>query len=153
MRKRTSSLLLAVVVAAALFCVAYPLYVIRPFRMQGARELALALAFIRYRLFVLGLAAGIAIAVALVSRRVLAAVAVVVVGGCAALAWVNLYEKLFHPIERPEFAAAGEMKLEAREMVIAVAQGGESRAYPIRSMSYHHVLNDALSGVPIVATY
>ena len=28
-----------------------------------------------------------------------------------------------------------------------------ARAYPIRSLSYHHVLNDMLDGVPIVATY
>jgi Protein of unknown function (DUF3179) len=30
---------------------------------------------------------------------------------------------------------------------------GASRAYPIRQMGYHHVVNDTLGGVPIIATY
>jgi hypothetical protein len=37
--------------------------------------------------------------------------------------------------------------------VIAVRIGGEARAYPIRSMSYHHVFNDVLGPDAIVATY
>jgi hypothetical protein len=31
--------------------------------------------------------------------------------------------------------------------------GSAARAYPIRGMSYHHVINDELNHVPIVATY
>ena len=30
---------------------------------------------------------------------------------------------------------------------------GEQRAYPIRTMGYHHIVNDRLGGVAIVATY
>ena len=41
----------------------------------------------------------------------------------------------------------------AAEKVIAVKIGTEARAYPIRSMSYHHIFNDGLAGQPIVATY
>ena len=37
--------------------------------------------------------------------------------------------------------------------MIAVKIGGEARAYPIRSMSYHHVVNDVVGGAAIVATY
>ena len=32
----------------------------------------------------------------------------------------------------------------SNDMVIAVSLGGESRAYPIREMGYHHVVNDRL---------
>jgi len=39
------------------------------------------------------------------------------------------------------------------DMVIAVSQGGEGRAYPIREMGYHHIVNDRLHGLPIVVTY
>ena len=38
-------------------------------------------------------------------------------------------------------------------MVIAVKVNGSARAYPIRSMSYHHIYNDVVLGEPIVATY
>ena len=38
-------------------------------------------------------------------------------------------------------------------MVIAVKISTYARAYPIRSLSYHHLVNDSLDGVPIVATY
>jgi hypothetical protein len=29
----------------------------------------------------------------------------------------------------------------------------EARAYPVRSLSYHHIVNDVIGGVPIAATY
>jgi hypothetical protein len=38
-------------------------------------------------------------------------------------------------------------------MVMAVRLGGESRAYPVRAMAYHHVLNDVVAHEPVVATY
>jgi hypothetical protein len=44
-------------------------------------------------------------------------------------------------------------KLDGKEMVIAVNVGGAARAYPIRIISYHHIANDTVGGVPIVATY
>ena len=38
-------------------------------------------------------------------------------------------------------------------MVIAVTLDRESRAYPIREMGYHHIVNDRLNSLPIVVTY
>jgi hypothetical protein len=38
-------------------------------------------------------------------------------------------------------------------MVLAVRSGAQARAYPIRAMAYHHLVNDTLGGVPLVATY
>jgi hypothetical protein len=38
-------------------------------------------------------------------------------------------------------------------MVLAVKLDGMARAYPIRSMGYHHVINDVVGQEPIVATY
>jgi hypothetical protein len=38
-------------------------------------------------------------------------------------------------------------------MVIAVAVNGVNRAYPIREMAYHHVVNDTVGGEPVAATY
>jgi hypothetical protein len=37
--------------------------------------------------------------------------------------------------------------------VLAVEQGGESAAYPIRQLGYHHIVQDVVGRVPIVVTY
>ena len=37
--------------------------------------------------------------------------------------------------------------------MIAIKIGGAARAYPIRNISYHHVINDVLDKVAIIATY
>ncbi len=71
----------------------------------------------------------------------------------AFFARVNIYEMMFHHLDRPEFAAADKVKLDNDEKVIAVKIGGEARAYPIRSMAYHHVANDVVGQTAIVATY
>ena len=71
----------------------------------------------------------------------------------AFLARVNIYELMFHPVVHASFSDAQAVKLDGAEKVIAVRIGGEARAYPIRVLSYHHVLNDLVGGVAIVATY
>jgi hypothetical protein len=73
--------------------------------------------------------------------------------GFAVLSRVNLYERMFHPVDKPTFSAASRVKLAGAEMVIAVHVAGEARAYPIRSISYHHIVNDVVGGLPVVATY
>lgn len=71
----------------------------------------------------------------------------------AILSRVNVYELMFHPVDSPTFSPAAKAKLDNGEEVIAVYIGGAARSYPVRSMSYHHIVNDVLGGLPIVATY
>jgi len=71
----------------------------------------------------------------------------------AVSAWINPYEHMFHPFGEPHYIAAQQASLDPNDMVIAVTLGGESRAYPIREMGYHHVVNDRLYGLPMVVTY
>lgn len=147
--------------AVSLFCVIYPVYVIRPFRAQGARELMIALFVTRFRpgaTVVSAIAALIAAIAYWRARpnwwpRALAVLGVAFVSVLAALARVNIYELMFHPNEHPSFAAADQVKLDKGEMVIAVRIGGAARAYPIRDISYHHVINDVVDKVAIAATY
>jgi hypothetical protein len=157
----TFTLVLLACLAVSLFCVAYPIYVIWPFRHQGARELAVALVVARFRAVITVISAIAAVA-ALVGywrlrppmwRRVLQAAGAVLVVALAFLARINVYELMFHPDIHPTFTAAQEVKLDGAEKVIVVRIGGAARAYPIRSMSYHHVVNDVVGGVAIVATY
>ena len=58
---RRFALLLLVCLAVSLFSVIYPIYVIRPFRPQGARELAAALVVARFRPWVALISAAAAI--------------------------------------------------------------------------------------------
>jgi hypothetical protein len=162
MRSRIKwTLLLWACFAASLFFLAYPVYVIRPFRHQGAAELKLALEVLRFRplamIVVIALAAFAGIqywrAVRVWWRRALAVMAGLAVVGFAALSRINIYELMFHPVDRPEFAEPAATKLDGTEKVLAVHIADEARAYPIRSISYHHIVNDRLGGVPIAATY
>jgi Protein of unknown function (DUF3179) len=148
--RRTFTLVLLACLAVSLICVAYPIYVIRPFRHQGARELALALVVIRFRPVITVITAMAAI-VSLIGSwraqplkwsRVLPVAGAALVIVLTFLARVNVYELMFHPLIHPSFTAAHEVKLDGAEKVVAVRIGREARAYPIRSMSYHHVVND-----------
>ena len=145
--------------AIAFGAVAYPLYVIRPFRYQGSRELQAALFVARWRPYV-EIAVVIAAVIVLASywrsagRRIGALIATLALFGVAWLSRINVYEQLmFHHYDQPFFSPAAKSELDGAEKVIAVSLGGVARAYPIRSMSYHHVVNDVVGGVPIVATY
>jgi len=158
MSRRASILILLACLAVSSISVIYPMYVIRPFRAQGARELAIALVVMRWRAAATVISA-IAALPALVGfwraepgrwRRALGAVFVCLL---APLARVNIYELMFHPDEQPSFREASAVKLDRDEKVIAVKIGSLARAYPIRNISYHHVINDVLGRVGIVATY
>ena len=150
----------AVSLAISLFAVAYPIYVIRPFRAQGPQELALALAVTRFRPAVTAICAMAALAALVwywrlqkrIVWRILAVAGAACVAVLALVARVNVYELMFHHLGHPEFSSAGEAKLDADEKVIAVKIGGAARAYPIRSMSYHHVVNDFVGGAAIAST-
>ena len=160
-RRRTFIVVLLVCLFASLACLAYPIYVIRPFRAQGTRELMAALLVIRYRTLIT-VACAVAALWAAVQywraqsqwwRRILAALGALVVCALAAAARVNIFEMMFHPVEHPAFGAVSQAKLDKDDKVIAVKIGDSARAYPIRTMGYHHVVNDEVGGTAIVATY
>lgn len=152
---------LGICVLVSFLLLAYPLYVVRPFRQQGPRELLVALWIIRFRTalqIVLVLFAALLTARVWRIRHTLLARLSAIALACLTLAFailarINIYEKMFHPIDNPVFAAAQNSKLDGAEQVIAVNMASASRAYPIRIVSYHHIVNDVLGGVPIVATY
>jgi len=159
--RRGFILVLATCLLASLIAVVYPIYVIRPFRAQGARELTAALVVMRFRSAATLISVAAAIGALVLYwraqprrwRRACATAGAAFVCVLAALARVNIYELMFHPDDRPAFAGASRTKLDKDEKVIAVKIGAAARAYPIRNISYHHVINDVLDKVAIVATY
>lgn len=138
----------------------FPAYVIRPFSHQDPSLLAWAM---RLRQIapvwapVCALAAGL-LAV-MVWRRLrrwqmaLVSVATVLVLGSAILSHLNYFEWMFHHLGTPGFDAVLASKLDGSEMVMGVRIGNDARAYPIREMAYHHLVNDVVGTVPIVVTY
>jgi hypothetical protein len=148
----------AVVSAAVFFLV--PAFIIRPFKYQSPRALALAIELKqRAPLATLFLAAGaLAIAVAIWHgssrvKRFLVIVGLVLAGGSAVMSRLNYFEWMFHPIVSPGFLTASNAQLDAGEMVMAIHFGNDARAYPIVQMAYHHVFNDEVGATPIVVTY
>ena len=161
MSRRWSFLLLACL-AVSLVVVAYPMYVIQPFRAQGARELMVALTVSRVApaLTLISALAALAAAIAYwrgrtpMRSRWLAVAGAVLVCVLAVLARVNVYEQLmFHAVDHPEFAAVKDTKLDADDKLIVVKISGAARAYPVREMGYHHVVNDVVGGTALAATY
>lgn len=153
--------LLAVIVAVA--TVITPYWVMRPFRPQGPGELQVALVTLRFAPWLL--LGALLLAGTMVwrawsvggawrwLRRIGTTLALLLVIAAAAASRVNLFEKMFAPLAGPTFVAAAGAPLPADDVVMAVLQGGAARAYPVRIMAYHHVLNDELGGVPLVITY
>ena len=66
----------------------------------------------------------------------------------------NHFEWLFHPHASIAYAPANAASLVGdNDMVLAVKNGGEAVAYPVRIMAYHHLVHDVVGGTPLVATY
>jgi hypothetical protein len=152
---------LAALFLGAFLCFAYPMYVIRPFRAQGALELSIALSVRRWGPWLALACAAASVPVMMFLRQridgrrsriaafTLSVAALVFAGLCQ----VNVYEFMFHPAGRPAFIAADKASIAGDDMVLAVSLSGQARAYPIREMGYHHIVNDWVGGEPIVSTY
>jgi len=53
----------------------------------------------------------------------------------------------------PRFVSAADAKLSPEDRVVGVALGGVAKAYPIRILNWHEVVNDAFAGRRIAVTY
>jgi hypothetical protein len=137
-----------------------PALIIRPFKFQSTRALNFAMAVRQHApIWSLIIAVGSIILAAILWRRVsrwkkiLLGIGVCLVAVSAVMTRVDYFEWMFHPVRVPGFEAANRAKLDASEMVLAVSFGSDARAYPIRAMAYHHVVNDVVGGVPVAVTY
>lgn len=62
-------------------------------------------------------------------------------------------ESIFKEPEVLSFKSRNENTLSDSSIVIAVAQNGDARAYPIRYIGYHHQVRDTVGGKPVMITY
>ncbi len=57
-------------------------------------------------------------------------------------------------IDEPHYVPAAEAGfLDPGELVLAIAVGGDARAYPIRVMDWHESVNTEIAGAPVAITY
>ena len=58
------------------------------------------------------------------------------------------------PIFDPQFVPAnGETKVGPMEPVLSIIIDGDARAYPLRILLWHEIVNDVVGGVPILVSY
>jgi len=148
-------------VLVPLVCLALPMFVIRPFVPQDPWQLAAALTVRGMGPWISAICAVIVVLVVARAwgpaakwwgRAGLVTLAVVAIAE-ACLTQVNIFEIMFHPYPAPVFVEAGAAGVDGDDKVLAVTLSGEAHGYPIRTMGYHHIVNDTLGNEPIAVTY
>jgi Protein of unknown function (DUF3179) len=162
-RRSLSYSVLFLLVVAAVAMVVLPIWLIRPFAPQTPDGIAIAYGLRRWApaVTVLLLAVGLGLAVALWrgSRwwsRALAVLGVVVLAGAAWRAPKNelMFEGMFAPMAKTASVPAADARwVEDGDPVLALSINGDDAAYPVRQVSYHHIVHDVVGGVPVAVTY
>src|ERR1051326_146135 len=153
---------LLIIVLFALTMVFVPVWIIHPFKPQDARGLELSFVMRRWSplLTVLGLLLALILVIWLWRsskrwwRKALLVIILLPLFPATWFARQNHFEWMFHPLPNPAYAKPADVSIiNDADMVLAVENGGEAVAYPVRLMAYHHVVQDTVGGEPIVATY
>jgi hypothetical protein len=160
--RRGAWLALLLLPLLALAVVMVPVMLIRPFTSQSPSAIELAYTLRRWSPWLtiaLSLAAlGLAVRLWREAPRLIPRIAAALLALAAvATTWMsrqNHFEWMFAPLPDARFVRAAEANAVAPEdMVLAVMTGGDAVAYPVRQIAYHHLVEDSVGGVPVVATY
>lgn len=137
-----------------------PALIIRPFSHQAPSALVLAMSLRQRAPWGTLIAAIVCVIFALMlwqggslRRKIVLCSIMLLVAFSAVMSRLNYFEWMFHPVDAAQFESEAASKLDADEMILAVRFGGDARAYPIREMAYHHILNDVVNGTPVAVTY
>jgi hypothetical protein len=58
------------------------------------------------------------------------------------------------PLENPRFIPAAHASyLSEDDVVLGLSFAGENRAYPLRLMNWHHIVNDVVGQRPVTVTF
>jgi hypothetical protein len=153
--------MLFVLVVAVVAIVLTPVFLIMPFKSQTPRIMEVSYMLRRWSplltiiasLLIVTLTIGLWMGGRWWSRIVLVILLLPVLGATW-LARQNHFEWMFNPLSNAAYTKAAVVTFVSdNDRVMAVTMGGESVAYPIRLMGYHHLVGDTVGGVPIVATY
>jgi len=160
-RRKLVWLLLFVLVVTIVAIVLTPVYLIMPFKAQTPRAMEISYLLRRWSplvtilgsLVILTLMIGLWLGGRWWSRAFMLLLLVPTLAATW-LARQNHFEWMFNPLPNPAYVKAADASfVNDNDRVLAVTIGGESVAYPIRLMGYHHLVGDTVGSTPIVATY
>ena len=160
--RRGTWLALLLLSLLALAVVMVPAMLIQPFAPQSPSSIELAYTLRRWSpwltvavsLATLGLAARLWRESPRLIPRLAAALLALIAVVTTWMSRQNHFEWMFAPLSDVRFVRAAEANAVAPDdMVLAVMTGGDAVAYPVRQIAYHHLVEDSVGGVPIVATY
>ena len=57
------------------------------------------------------------------------------------------------PVYDPQFASAADAPLLDDELVMGVSHGGTAKAYPVTVLRFREMVDDELTGIPILVTW
>ena len=160
-RRKLAWLALIVLIVAVLAIVLTPVFLIMPFKAQTPRIVEISYFMRRWSPLLTLLASALILLLAirlwLGGRWWSRALLVLLLLPAFAATWLarqNHFEWMFNPLPNAAYAKAADAPFVADDdRVLSVTIGGESVAYPIRLMAYHHLVEDTVGGTPIVATY
>ena len=161
MSRKLAWLLFFLLVVVVLVVVLTPVFLIMPFKAQTSRTMEISYLMRRWSPWLTVLASLLILAIAVrlwMGGRWYGRIALVILLLPAlAATWLarqNHFEWMFNPLPNPAYAKAADASfVNDDDRLLAVTINGESVAYPIRLMGYHHVVEDTVGGTPIVATY
>ncbi len=153
---------LIVIPLGLVFLVVLPFWIDQPFGTQTPRTLAAAYYMRAWSPWVtiIGTALTLWLGMGLWrgKRRLLTRIGVVVACllavGSTWFARQNPFEWMFNPLAASGYVTTSDASFVAPgDLVLAVSQNGDAAAYPILQLAYHHIVQDVVGGVPLVATY
>jgi hypothetical protein len=159
---KTAWLILLLITAATVAIVFTPVWLIKPFSAQTARQVEISYLLKSWSPLLTIVFAFLAIALAVFIWRhatrslktIPLVLPLIVIFVFTWFARQNHFEWMFNPLENAKFAKISETDFVADdEMVLAVKIGDDAVAFPVRQMAYHHVAQDVVGGTPITATY
>ncbi len=66
---------------------------------------------------------------------------------------VMMADRMFIQPKHKIISSVADNKIPLRDLVVGVELNGESRAYPIEVIGYHHQVRDTVGGQPVMVTY
>lgn len=75
------------------------------------------------------------------------------IGRFAASQFLIEHDRFLAATDPAMVPAAEATWLQPSDEVLGVLVSGRARAYPVPMISYHHVVNDVIEGIPIAVTY
>jgi hypothetical protein len=162
MTRRVLAAILGTLTVGSFLLVFIPAYLIRPFVAQSPRGLTIAY-------FLRSVSPGATLVLALlaeclilglwmnsrsIQQRTTLALAAILLLGSAVMSRQNYFEWMYRRMQAVGFIEIGQAThVVDSDMVLGVRLGRESKAYPVRILAYHHLVNDLVAGEPIVVTY